>query len=53
MYEQYEMLKQGQDKKTLHNIKKLKEKTQKQINHFAIAEKKTYAHSKTNASPKT
>ena len=43
----------GHNKKTLHKIEKLeRKKKQKQINHSAIAEMITYAHSKTNASPK-
>ena len=46
------MLIRGHNNKTLHNIEKLEKKTQKQINHSAIAETKTYAHSKTNASPR-
>ena len=47
------MLMKRHNKKTLHNIEKLKRKRQKQINHFAIAETKTYAHSKTNTKLKT
>ena len=47
------MLMKRHNKKTLHNIEKLKRKRQKQINHFAIAETKANAHSKTNTSQTT